>query len=207
MLGITDGLRMRDECIMPHNCEGVRVISMAGMLPPDQPVVWRGPLRSRLLHQFLGDVEWGTLDYLIADLRPGTGDEIITMTQRMKPDMAVVVTTPQEVSLLDCGRAITMARKMEIRQIGVIENMSGLICPDCGTHIDLFGSGGGKRLADRMQVEFLGALPFDLETREASDEGRPIILNQPFSAVSVGIMKIVRGIQESLQVDRNMVPS
>jgi ATP-binding protein involved in chromosome partitioning len=117
--------------------------------------------------------------------------------------MAVVVTTPQEVALLDCARAITMARKMEIKDIGVIENMSELVCPECGTHIDLFGSGGGKRLAERMQVRFLGTLPFDLETRESSDEGRPIVLHHPLNEVSMSIIYIAREMQAVLQEEQD----
>jgi ATP-binding protein involved in chromosome partitioning len=191
MLGIEGTPEELDGQFLPHLCDGVRVMSIAGLLPPDQPLIWRGPLRSKILNQFLADVQWGELDYLIADLPPGTGDEIITMTQKMKPDLAVVVTTPQEVSLIDCSRAITMAGKMEIRHIGVIENMSGLVCPACGANIDLFGSGGGKLLAERMQVDFLGSLPFDLETRKSSDAGKPIVMTQDDALTSRGFHEII----------------
>jgi ATP-binding protein involved in chromosome partitioning len=184
MLGLTGNLQSGRDGILPLFYQGVKVISIAGMLPPDQPLIWRGPIRSKLLNQFLAEVEWGDLDYLIADLPPGTGDEIITMTQKMKPHMAIVVTTPQEVSLLDCSRAITMARKMEIHRVGVIENMSGLICPKCGERIDLFGAGGGEKLAKRMQAEFLGALPFDLETRKSCDGGVPMVMKEEGNVMS-----------------------
>jgi ATP-binding protein involved in chromosome partitioning len=178
MLGIQGNPEVRGGRFLPHVCHGVRVMSIAGLLPPDRPLIWRGPLRSKLLHQFLTDVEWGDLDYLVADLPPGTGDEIITITQKMKPDLAVIVTTPQEVSLIDCSRALTMAAEMKIAHIGLIENMSGLICPECGARIDLFGSGGGSKVAERFQVPFFGTLPFDLEVRKTSDAGRPIVLEQ-----------------------------
>ncbi len=195
MLGLNGYLQTLGDRILPQLYQGVRVISIAGMLSPDQPLIWRGPMRSKLLNQFLGGVEWGDLDYLIADLPPGTGDEIITMTQKMKPHLAIVVTTPQEVSLLDCSRAITMARKMEINHIGVIENMSGLICPKCGEQIDLFGSGGGKKLAERMKVEFLGALPFDIETRKSCDGGVPVVLKKEENVISNVFREIITKIK------------
>jgi len=134
-----------DNLMIPPEKDGIKVISLATLIPPDSPVIWRGPLRSRALDQFLSDVVWGELDYLVADLPPGTGDEVLTMAQRMEPQLAVVVTTPQELSLIDSRRAINMAKKMGIAEIGVVENMSGLRCPECGHEIDLFGSGGGER--------------------------------------------------------------
>ena len=143
----------------PEDHLGVKVISLANFVPSDQPVIWRGPMRSKLLNQFLGDVEWGELDYLIADLPPGTGDEILTMTQEMEPDLAIIVTTPQELSLIDSSKAVNMAKKMEIPNIGIIENMSGFVCPKCGYKIDLFGKGGGEKQAKEMDVYFLVLCP------------------------------------------------
>lgn len=185
--------------ISPVEVNGVKIISMASIIPHDQPVIWRGPLRSKLLNQFLSDVEWGDLDYLIADLPPGTGDEILTMTQNMFPNMAIIVTTPQGVSLIDSGRAINMAKRMGIKNIGVIENMSGFRCPNCGYKVDLFSSGGGKWQARDMGVRFLGELPISLELRELSDVGRPIVLENPNSEISDAFIKISIEVQKTLE--------
>jgi ATP-binding protein involved in chromosome partitioning len=189
-----------DDRMIPPEKDGIKVISLATLIPPDSPVIWRGPLRSRALDQFLGDVIWGELDYLVADLPPGTGDEVLTMAQRMEPQLAVVVTTPQELSLIDSRRAINMAKKMGIAEIGVVENMSGLRCPKCGHLIELFGSGGGERAAEELNVHFLGKVPINLEVRAGADEGRPIVLedeeadvSQALLAVADRVVELVRG--------------
>lgn len=205
MVGVYDQLIVEDHRIFPQEKNGVKIVSMANLLEQKQAVIWRGPMRSKVLNQFIGDVEWGCLDYLIADLPPGTGDEILTMTQKMKPDLAIIVTTPQEVSLIDSARAITMAKKMEIPQISLIENMSSLICPECGKEIDLFGSGGGEKQAKEMEVDFFGSIPIDIETRKLSDEGRPIVLENKNADISVIILKIVNKIEETLKI-RNEQP-
>jgi len=195
MLGIQDRLFVQEERLIPQLCNGVKVVSMANILLPEQAVIWRGPMRSKLLNQFLSDVEWGEMDYLVADLPPGTGDEIITMTQNMKPDMAIIVTTPQEVSLIDSARAVNMAKQIKIPRIGVIENMSGLICPECGHRIDLFGTGGGKKQANEMKVDFLGAIPINLEARKLADEGRLITVENEKADISITIFNIVKEIE------------
>lgn len=166
-----------EHTILPMEKEGLQIISMAPMMPADQPVVWRGPLRSGAITQFLSDVIWGDLDFLLADLPPGTGDEVLTAAQRMLPQMAVVVTTPQEISLMDCRRAVNMAKKLNIPVIGVVENMSGLICPHCEKEIDLFGKGGGERMAKELDVNFLGAIPMEVEMRMGGDSGKPVVLD------------------------------
>ena len=154
------------------------------MLPPGAPVIWRGPMRSKALEQLLGETEWGDLNVLIVDLPPGTGDEVLTIAQRTAPQIAIVVTTPQEVALLDARRAINFAKKLEIPTIGVVENMSGLVCPHCGGQIELFGSGGGRLEAKKQGVGFLGSVPIDPATREGGDTGQPIVLVDPTSTVS-----------------------
>lgn len=182
--------------IIPQESQEVKIISMANLLPPDQPVIWRGPLRSKMINQFLGTVSWGDLDFLIADLPPGTGDEIITITQNMKPDMAIIVTTPQELSLIDSARAVSLAKKMKIPKIALIENMSGLICPNCGHKIELFGSGGGMKQAKETGIDFLGAIPVNLEARELADEGKPIVIANKDADISVAIYGIVQKIED-----------
>jgi len=196
MIGIRDKLHVVENKIIPQECNGVKVVSMANLLLPDQAVIWRGPMRSKLLNQFLGDVEWGNLDYLVADLPPGTGDEILTIAQNMKPDMAIIVTTPQEVSLIDSARAISMAKTMKIPRIAIIENMSGLICPECGHRIELFGIDGGKKQAEETKITFLGAIPINLEMRKLADEGKPVILENKEADISITISRIVREIED-----------
>jgi len=195
MLGVKDELIMLNNSIIPFEKHGLKMISVAGFLKPGQPIIWRGPLRSKMINQFLADVDWGELDYLIADLPPGTGDEILTIAQNMKPDYAVIVTTPQEVSVIDAERAITMAKKLELPFIGVIENMSGFICPVCKNKIDLFGSGGGKKLAEDYDVQFLGSIPIDINARILSDKGKPIVLEKPNCEVTNAFKSIANLIE------------
>ncbi len=152
------------------------VLSLASNLKPEDPVIWRGPLKTSVIRQFLVDTEWGTLDYLIIDSPPGTGDEPLTVMQFLQRDLdgAVIITTPQEVALLDTRRSISFARNMQIRILGLIENMSYLICPYCGSQIAVFGSGGGKRLSEEMGVELIGTIPFSLAMMHSSEKGQTI---------------------------------
>jgi ATP-binding protein involved in chromosome partitioning len=199
MIGLQDKPRPAGENrVLPPTRHCVKVISFASMIEQATPVIWRGPLRSRALQQFLGDVVWGKLDYLIADLPPGTGDEVLTMAQSMEPQMAVVVTTPQEMSLVDSRRAINMAKTMEIPRIGVVENMSGLKCPECGHSLALFGSGGGERVARELQVELLGQVPISLKARADADEGKPIVLEDEEADVSRALVRVAEKLVESV---------
>jgi len=202
MTGIHGELLAIDTKIIPYRRHGVKVVSMANLLPADTAIIWRGPMRSKMLNQFLGGVEWGNIDFLIADLPPGTGDEILTITQNMEPDMAIIVTTPQELSLIDSARAISMAKKMNIPKIALIENMSGLICPKCNHRIDLFGTGGGKKQAEEMDIAFLGAIPINLEARKLADKGRPIIIEKEETDISIAIFQVVKKIEEMLNDER-----
>jgi ATP-binding protein involved in chromosome partitioning len=199
MLNIEDDLIFLNEKIYPFEKYGAKIISMASMLKNGQPLIWRGPMRSKIINQFLADVEWGKLDYLIADLPPGTGDEILTISQQMKPDYAVVVTTPQQVSVIDAERAINMAKKLEIPFIGVVENMSGFVCPHCSAVLNIFGEGGGKKLADYCGVPFLGAIPIDIDARILGDNGKPIVLEKPNCEVTNVFKLIVNLIVEHYQ--------
>jgi len=178
MMGI-EGQRpaMDGELIVPvASRTGVGVISM-GMLAEDRdtPVIWRGPLRGIAVRQFVADVQWGELDYLIIDLPPGTGDEALTVAQSLPGiDGVLVVTTPQEASLEDCRKAVNFAHRLELEVLGVVENMSGLICPHCGERIDVFGSGGGEKMAQQLDVPFLGRVPLAPALMEATDQGQPL---------------------------------
>ncbi|MBN1195098.1 MAG: Mrp/NBP35 family ATP-binding protein [Methanomicrobiaceae archaeon] len=157
------------------------VVSMAFLLPDrSTPVIWRGPMKMTAIRQFLEDVAWGSLDYLVVDLPPGTGDEVLSVAQ-LAPNIAgaVIVTTPQDVAILDSGKAVRFIEKIGLRVLGIIENMSGMICPHCGEEIDLFGMGGGKKAAEELGVSYLGRIPMDPEMRKAGDEGRPFIIRRP----------------------------
>ena len=191
MLGIDDNPTVMNNQMLPFEKDGVKMISMAGLLQKGQPLIWRGPMRSKVISQFLADVIWEDLDLLVADLPPGTGDEILTIAQQMKPDLAVIVTTPQQVSVIDAERAVNMARELKIPVIGIVENMSALLCPHCGKEINLFGKGGGVKLAKEMNIHFFGSIPIDTEICALSDNGTPFILEKPDSEASRAYMSII----------------
>jgi ATP-binding protein involved in chromosome partitioning len=198
MLGVDDQAIVLNNRLLPFEKHGVKMISMAGLLKRGQPLVWRGPMRSKVIHQFLADVEWGELDYMIADLPPGTGDEILSIGQHMKPEYAVIVTTPQEVSVMDADRAVVMAQELHIPLIGIVENMSGFLCPHCGKEIELFGKGGGEKLAQDHRVRFLGSIPINIDVRILSDKGYPIITEKKESEVAKSYRSVVERIREEL---------
>jgi Mrp family chromosome partitioning ATPase len=156
--------------------ENLKVISMAFMIEnPDTPVVWRGPMKHSLFQQFISDVDWGPLDYLIVDLPPGTGDEPLSIAQLLgKPLWAIIVTTPQDVALLDSRKSVVFAQTLEMKVLGIVENMSGLACPHCGGSIDLFKRGGGVRSATELGVPLLGVIPIDPQIVIAGDSGRTV---------------------------------
>lgn len=191
MMGIHESSQTVDEKLVPHQRHGIRVVSLASMMPAEAAVIWRGPLRSRALEQLLGDTDWGDVDTLIMDLPPGTGDEALTIAQQVKPQLAIIVTTPQEVALLDARRALDFARKLGIPTIAMIENMSGLICPHCGELIDLFGTDGGRAEAAQQSVAFLGSIPMEPAARVAGDQGIPYVIDQPDSAIADAFQQIV----------------
>jgi len=199
MLNVDSELIFLNEKIIPFEKYGAKMISMASLIKSGQPIIWRGPMRSKVINQFLADVEWGELDYLIADLPPGTGDEILTISQQMKPDYAVIVTTPQEISVMDAERAINMAKQLKIPFIGVVENMAGFVCPHCSAVLNIFGEGGGRKLADDNGVPFLGSIPIDIDARILGDKGKPIVLEKPNCEVTQTFKSIVNLIVEHYQ--------
>ncbi|PIP78323.1 MAG: ATP-binding protein [Ignavibacteria bacterium CG22_combo_CG10-13_8_21_14_all_37_15] len=199
MLNVDSELIFLNEKIIPFEKYGAKMISMASLIKSGQPIIWRGPMRSKVINQFLADVEWGELDYLIADLPPGTGDEILTISQQMKPDYAVIVTTPQEISVMDAERAINMAKQLKIPFIGVVENMAGFVCPHCSAVLNIFGEGGGRKLADDNGVPFLGSIPIDIDARILGDKGKPIVLEKPNCEATQTFKLIVNLIVEHYQ--------
>jgi ATP-binding protein involved in chromosome partitioning len=174
LMGIEDQrLRPGQDGIEPADAGGIKVVSMALVLSrQDSAVVWRGPMKMAAIKQFLQDVNWGDLDFLLIDLPPGTSDEPLSVLQLI-PDLtgAIIVTTPQEVSVLDSQKAVNMMKNMKLRVLGVVENMSGLVCPHCKESINIFSLGGGLRMAEEMDVPFLGAIPIDPEVCESGERG------------------------------------
>lgn len=175
----------------------LKVVSMAFLLKDrDTPVIWRGPLKIISIQQFLGDVQWGDLDYLIVDLPPGTGDEPLSIAQLIPSGFAIIVTTPQDLALLDSRKAVNFARQIKMKVLGIIKNMSGLVCPHCGKKIDLFKVNGEKNAAIEMDVPFLGAIPIDPEMVKDGDAGKPFILNHADSNAAKAFDKIVKNIRK-----------
>ena len=170
----------------------LKLISIAYMLPdPSTPIIWRGPMKHNAIRQLLEQVDWGKLDWLIIDSPPGTGDEPLSVAQLLPATSAIVVTTPQELSLLDCRKAVNFAKRLNLKLLGVIENMSTLICPHCGKPIDIFRRGGGTRISTEMGIPLLGSIPMDIKIVEASDYGKPFVIEYPDSPATQAIMNVV----------------
>ncbi len=198
MLGIEDERpSVLAKSIEPVHVTGkLAVMSMAFLLPDTTtPVIWRGPMKMGAIQQFLAEVNWGSLDYLVVDLPPGTGDEALTIAQ-LAPNVrgAVIVTTPQDVATMDAVKAAKFIEKLGLPVVGVIENMSGLTCPHCKQEIDLFGKGGGKKIADELSVPFLGSIPIDIDMRKAGDEGRPFIIRRGNSPTWEAVDKVMEAL-------------
>jgi ATP-binding protein involved in chromosome partitioning len=181
----TDGQK-----IVPAETHGVQVVSMGFLTSDDAPVIWRGPMLHGAVQQFFREVAWKDLDYLVVDMPPGTGDVALSLSQTVPVAGAIVVTTPQKVSLADSLRAIKMYQKLNIPPIGIVENMSYYACPNCHHEADIFGHGGGERLATQLEVPFLGRLPVYQPIREGSDSGVPIILSEPGSTAGRAFMTV-----------------
>lgn len=179
----------------------LKVMSIAFLLPgADSPVVWRGPVKMKVLKDFLGQVKWGDLDCLIIDLPPGTGDEPLSIGQLIPVcDGVIIVTTPQDVALLSVRKSITFARMLGMPLLGIIENMSGFICPHCSKKVDIFGSGGGEKAAEELKIVFLGKIPLDADIVKSGDEGKPFVLFQKESASSKAFIRIVERIEEEMK--------
>jgi ATP-binding protein involved in chromosome partitioning len=184
MLGMKTELITDGQKIVPAEKYGLQVISMGFLTKDDAPIIWRGPMLHGALQQFFRDARWKDLDYLIVDMPPGTGDVALSLSQTVPVAGAIVVTTPQQVSLADTRRAVAMYKKLNIPPIGLIENMSYFACPNCEHESDIFGRGGGERLAEELGVPFLGRLPIYQPIREGSDTGVPVIISEPNSAAA-----------------------
>lgn len=201
MLGVEGkDLEYAKDGIIPVKTDGgIKVMSVGFFLSSqDTPVIWRGPAKTGVIKQFLAEVNWGDLDVLIIDNPPGTGDEPLTVLQTIPLDGVVLVTTPQSVVQEDVVKSINLVKNLNIPIIGVIENMSGFICPHCEKEVAIFGSGNGEKMAEEMNINFLGKLPLNVETSSASDIGTPIVIKEPKSEISVRISKIVDNIESKI---------
>ena len=188
MLGIKTQLTTDGKKIIPAEQYGIQVISMGFMTSDDSPVIWRGPMLHGAIQQFFREVRWDNLDYLIVDMPPGTGDVALSLSQTVPVAGSIVVTTPQQVSLADSRRAVRMYQKLNIPTLGIIENMSHFVCPNCHHEADIFGHGGGQQMAEQLGVAFIGRIPIYQPIREGSDNGVPLVMSEPDSVAARAFM-------------------
>ena len=192
--------------IEPLSVHGLKVISVGLLNPGDKPLIWRGPMLHSIIRQFLGQVEWGMLDYLIVDLPPGTGDVALSLIQTVPLTAAIVVSTPSDVSLQDARKAIEMFRQMKVDIAGVVENMSYFVCPHCHNEIDIFSRGGAEKTARQFGVDFLGSVQLDPEIRKAGDEGKPAVLEGESSSHAKPLFDFARRVAERVQQVQSTAP-
>jgi ATP-binding protein involved in chromosome partitioning len=205
MMGIQEMPEVRGERIQPLEQFGVRLMSMGFLNPGDRPLIWRGPMLHSVVQQFVRGVDWGELEYLIVDLPPGTGDVQLSLIQTVPITGAIVVTTPSDVSLEDARKAVRMFREVRVEILGIVENMSYLICPHCQKRVDVFSTGGGKRTAEEMGVPFLAELALDPEVRAGGDSGRPVALRSGRDAGYLDLAKEI--VTRIAQVGRPKAPT
>jgi ATP-binding protein involved in chromosome partitioning len=207
MLGISKAPSVTPERkLIPLERYGLKLVSMGFLTNDESPIIWRGPMVHGIVQQFLSDVLWGELDYLIIDLPPGTGDAQLTLTQVAPLSGAVIVTTPQDVALLDARKGLKMFEQVNVDVLGIVENMSTFVCPHCGKQTDIFSTGGGEQCAAELGVPFLGRIPIDPAIRECGDTGKPIVAARPEHDVSKAYVEIARGLVGPLEKIRQATP-
>lgn len=199
MMGVNKLPPAKGDKLVPAEAHGVKLMSIGFMVNPAQPLIWRGPMLHSAIRQFLTDVEWGELDYLVIDLPPGTGDAGLSLAQSLPLSGGVIVTLPQQVSLDDARRGLEMFRQLDVHVFGVVENMSYLEMPD-GTRMDIFGTGGGQHLAEQAGVPFIGSIPIDPAVRQGGDNGVPVVIGQPESVVARALRQIAEDIAAKVSV-------
>ncbi len=200
MLGIKTQLTTDGKKIIPAEKYGIQVISMGFMTSDDAPVIWRGPMLHGAIQQFFREVRWNDLDYLIVDMPPGTGDVALSLSQTVPVAGSIVVTTPQAVSLADSRRAVRMYQKLNIPTLGIIENMSHFVCPSCQHEADIFGHGGGQKMAEEMKTPFLGRIPIYQPIREGSDSGVPLLMSEPDSPAVKAFMSAAERVAAEISI-------
>ena len=200
MMGIKTQLTTDGKKIIPAEQYGIQVISMGFMTADESPVIWRGPMLHGAIQQFFREVRWNNLDYLIVDMPPGTGDVALSLSQTVPVAGSVVVTTPQQVSLADSRRAVRMYQKLNIPTLGIIENMSHYVCPNCNHEADIFGRGGGEQMAQQLGVAFIGHIPIYQPIREGSDSGVPLVMSEPNSPASRAFMAAAERVAAEISI-------
>ena len=200
MMGIDERpeLDASGRAIVPFDRFGVRFMSLGFLVDKDAAVIWRGPRVMTAIEQLLRDVAWGALDVLVVDMPPGTGDAQLTLSQKVRLAGAVIVTTPQDVALADAIKGVAMFRKVDVPVLGIVENMSYFACPHCGERSDVFGHGGGRREAERLQAPFLGEIPLDAAIREGGDRGRPVVADAPGSPLAKAFLDVAERVEGAL---------
>jgi ATP-binding protein involved in chromosome partitioning len=199
MFGIDERPVVVGTRIRPFEKFGIRLMSLGFILEQDTPVIWRGPMVMRAIEQMLGDVDWGALDVMVLDMPPGTGDAQLSLSQVLPLSGVVMVTTPQDVALLDVRKALGMFQKLNVPILGVVENMSGFVCPHCGEKTAIFGDAGGNRIAEEYGVPLLARIPLEPETRVAGDEGMPLVLRRPDSPQAKAFADLARAVERRLE--------
>lgn len=200
MLGLHEKPSIIGGRIQTLDAYGVKAMSIGFLVPEDKAMIWRGPMVMGALNQMMGQVDWGALDILVVDMPPGTGDAQLTLAQKAKPSGAVIVSTPQDLALLDARRGVQMFGQVGIKVLGVIENMSYFCCPECGHRAEIFGHGGARAEAEKIGVPFLGEIPLEMALRQAGDEGKPVTALEPESAVAASFRAVAQEVAKSLDL-------
>ena len=206
MMGVSKRPASSGNKIVPHNAFGLQAMSIGYLVPEDAATIWRGPMVMSAIEQLLRDVDWQQLDILIIDMPPGTGDAQLTLSQRVQLAGAIIVSTPQDLSLIDARKGLNMFKKVNVPILGIIENMSYFLCENCNTKHSIFGNGGAKLEAEKLGVQFLGEIPLDIAIRSTSDEGNPIVIKEPENSISKIYMKIADQIVKSLSIQTRSAP-
>jgi ATP-binding protein involved in chromosome partitioning len=200
MLGVNEAPPVRDEKIQPLVAFGVKVMSIGFLIDRDQPAIWRGPIIMKVITQFLRDVAWGELDYLLVDMPPGTGDAQLSLVQATHVHGGLVVTTPQQVAVGDALRGVRMFERVGVPVLGVVENMSYFVCSNCQEKHEIFGSGGGRRIATQFGVPFLGQVPLQPRVREGGDAGRPVVVTDPEAPESMAFREVAGAVAQQVSI-------
>jgi len=201
MLGTRGRPGMFDNRIIPVDAHGIKVMSIGLLVGEKEPLVWRGPMIHSFIQQMLRDVLWGALDYLVFDMPPGTGDAQLSLSQVIPLSGVVMVTTPQDVALLDVRKAIGMFQRLNVPMLGIVENMSYFIAPDTGNRYDIFGKGGGQKLATEYNLNYLGEVPLGMEVREGGDKGIPVVVSAPESPQSAAFRKVAEEVARQVSIE------
>jgi ATP-binding protein involved in chromosome partitioning len=204
MMGIEERPKGKNDKIQPLEAHGVKLMSMGFLVDPNQPIIWRGPMIHNAIRQFIEDVDWADLDYLVIDLPPGTGDASLSLAQNLGLTGAVIVTTPQQVAISDVIRSVAMFEQLNVPILGVVENMSYFVAPDTGKRYDIFGHGGGAEMAKKLKLDFLGEVPLEPEVRAGGDAGQPIVVREPESPAAQAIRTIARKVAAAVTA-RNLM--